>query len=92
MPVPYLHVELLHEQQFFWPYYRRKKGHGRILSKHTDSTGMPIGILFCLQPSFKNEEKEGVQKLGSTIRIKESRRNGVVGRPLKTFGAWEGRE
>lgn len=73
-----------------------KKGHGRILSKHTDSTRMPIGILFCFQPSFKNDKKERVQKLGSTIRIKESRRNEMVGRPLKKFGAWgrsdEGKE
>lgn len=54
---------------------------------------MPTGILFPFQPSFKNEEKEGVKKLGSTVRIKERRRNGMVSSLLKIYGAWEeGRE
>lgn len=68
----------------------QKKGYGRILYNHTDSTGIPTGILFPFQPYFKTEEKEGVKKLSSSVRIKEKRRNGMVGSPLQTYGAWEG--
>lgn len=64
----------------------QKKGNDRILSNHTDSTGMPTGILLLFQPYFKNKEKEGVQNIGSTVRIKERRRNGMVGGPLKKCG------